>query len=577
MSWGTLPNAAPDATFFRAGRGEITMSSMKSLLLGSAAGLVAVTGAHAADLPVKAKPIEYVRICSLYGDGFFYIPGTDTCLKLGGWVRYDGYFNQNSGANPPVGGGAGRNDRADSPDYSDRSRTVISLDARTPTEFGTLRAYYRVGFEFTAGLTSQYANGTYYNERAFIELGGWTFGNAQSFFDIFANAWSYGGGNIPSGSNTNTFGTNLAAYTWRFGNGIRATLSIEDGNPRRNSIWDATSGPAIAGVAPAGISYSIGSTSIGPTGPATNGYTSCGVSLVSNDNTIAGTTTNGLNAVGCGWGDYAAQQAPDIVGELLVEQAWGAVEVTGALHQLRANYYGNNFVVASPTFTGIAPNAVWGGAVAAGIQINLPWNKGDKFWVESAYAVGAGSYVGFGNNVGYNSAFARYNGAYLANGVALDAVFANNAIMPFSGLQLSTAWMVTAAIEHYWTPALRTSVYGSYAFWTPGGTGNLLMCSSPGAPVRTTAAFAAPTGDAALPGCNFDFATWAVGSRTVWNPVKNLDIGAEIIYQQLDQHMDPNLIRWNFGGAGARPGGLYIPANEGVWSGMFRVQRNFYP
>src|SRR5712672_4546314 len=48
---------------------EVQMKMVKSLLLGSAAGLVAVGGAQAADLPVKAKPVEYVKICSLYGAG----------------------------------------------------------------------------------------------------------------------------------------------------------------------------------------------------------------------------------------------------------------------------------------------------------------------------------------------------------------------------------------------------------------------------------------------------------------------------------------------------------------------------
>jgi hypothetical protein len=38
-------------------------------------------------MPVKAQPVQYVKICSLYGDGFYYIPGTDTCLKLGGYLR----------------------------------------------------------------------------------------------------------------------------------------------------------------------------------------------------------------------------------------------------------------------------------------------------------------------------------------------------------------------------------------------------------------------------------------------------------------------------------------------------------
>jgi Porin subfamily len=63
------------------------MNSVKTLLLGTAAGLVAVAGAQAADMPVKAAPVQYVKICSLYGDGFYYIPGTDTCLKLGGYLR----------------------------------------------------------------------------------------------------------------------------------------------------------------------------------------------------------------------------------------------------------------------------------------------------------------------------------------------------------------------------------------------------------------------------------------------------------------------------------------------------------
>ena len=40
------------------------MKMVKSLILGSAAGLIAMGGAQAADLPVKAKAVEYVRICS---------------------------------------------------------------------------------------------------------------------------------------------------------------------------------------------------------------------------------------------------------------------------------------------------------------------------------------------------------------------------------------------------------------------------------------------------------------------------------------------------------------------------------
>ena len=66
----------------------------KRFLLGSAAGLVAVSSTQAADLPVKAKPVEYVKICSLYGEGFYYIPGTDICLKIGGYVQADYGWNR---------------------------------------------------------------------------------------------------------------------------------------------------------------------------------------------------------------------------------------------------------------------------------------------------------------------------------------------------------------------------------------------------------------------------------------------------------------------------------------------------
>ena len=63
------------------------MKVAKSLLLGAAAGLATVVSAQAADLPTrKAAPVQYVKICDAYGAGFFYIPGTDTCLRVGGLV-----------------------------------------------------------------------------------------------------------------------------------------------------------------------------------------------------------------------------------------------------------------------------------------------------------------------------------------------------------------------------------------------------------------------------------------------------------------------------------------------------------
>ena len=66
------------------------MNFTKGILLGSAASLLSIAAASAADLPSrKSAPVEYVKVCSAYGAGFFFIPGTDTCLKFGGRVRAD--------------------------------------------------------------------------------------------------------------------------------------------------------------------------------------------------------------------------------------------------------------------------------------------------------------------------------------------------------------------------------------------------------------------------------------------------------------------------------------------------------
>ena len=81
------------------------MKNFKSLILGSAAGMLAVAGAQAADLPVKAKPVEYVKVCSAYGAGFYYIPGTDICLRVGGYIYSEFAVNDRSHGNQCDRGG----------------------------------------------------------------------------------------------------------------------------------------------------------------------------------------------------------------------------------------------------------------------------------------------------------------------------------------------------------------------------------------------------------------------------------------------------------------------------------------
>src|SRR6201747_1482528 len=124
------------------------MKMVKSLILGSAAGLLAMSGAQAADLPVKAKAVEYVRICSLYGAGFWYIPGTDTCMKIGGYLRVDTTFNGSIYDQPAWSGDLGQNNRYR--DYfASRSRMAITVDTRTATEYGVVRTFGQADFQFT--------------------------------------------------------------------------------------------------------------------------------------------------------------------------------------------------------------------------------------------------------------------------------------------------------------------------------------------------------------------------------------------------------------------------------------------
>src|ERR1700692_3317083 len=127
---------------------EVNMKMVKSLILGSAAGILAMSGAQAADLPVKAKAVEYVRICSLYGAGFFYIPGTDTCIKLGGYLRIDTTFNGSIFDLPAWCADLAQHNRY--PDYyGAHSRMALPVDPRTATEYGVVRTFAQADFQFT--------------------------------------------------------------------------------------------------------------------------------------------------------------------------------------------------------------------------------------------------------------------------------------------------------------------------------------------------------------------------------------------------------------------------------------------
>ncbi len=145
--------------------------NIKSLLLGSAAALAAVSGAQAADAIVAAEPepMEYVRVCDAFGTGYFYIPGTETCLKIGGYVRVQLDGRSDDDLAPVVA------DR--DAGYRTNTRAQLRLEAKSDTEFGALGSRITLRANNNDGTSDFALNETY------IELGGFRVGYFYNYFD----------------------------------------------------------------------------------------------------------------------------------------------------------------------------------------------------------------------------------------------------------------------------------------------------------------------------------------------------------------------------------------------------------
>ncbi|MBZ9761011.1 porin [Mesorhizobium sp. CA8] len=206
--------------------------NIKSLLLGSAAALIAVSGARAADAVTVAEPepAEYVKICDVYGAGYFYIPGTETCLRIGGYIRYDaaggdlGSFDGARGADVKDGDSQGT--------WKKNARFTLKTWTGQETELGTLKTYTETRWNFgnsnsdTTPFVNAPGNSTSLNF-AWIQLGGLRVGKDESAFDTFVG---YAGNVIqdtliPYGG----FDTNVVQYYFDAGNGFSAVVSLEEG------------------------------------------------------------------------------------------------------------------------------------------------------------------------------------------------------------------------------------------------------------------------------------------------------------------------------------------------------------
>ncbi|MBR1331026.1 porin [Bradyrhizobium ottawaense] len=523
------------------------MKLVKSLLLGSAAGLIAVSGAQAADLPVKAKAVEYVKICSLYGAGFYYIPGTDTCIKLGGYLRAEVALNTNSVYNGQFSSNNGARNRLTNY-YTMRAREDLNIDTRTATEYGVVRTFFDATFSWTTGnyagtgsatgataysgtlalntsgatpaLVGSAINptdggasggslGVYY---AFIQFAGFTMGKAVSQFDA---PWTnYPGNNydgLVGGSGTVT-GVNQFTYTADFGQGVTASFSAED----------------------ATAYYQAGNINMSSAGAATflNG-------------------AYGANAIG-------GSRSPNLVGMVRVDQAWGLFQASVAAHDNHVAYYG------ATEATG-HPDDKWGWAVQLALSIkNIPTGAGDVINISGVYTDGATRY-NFQNLAGSTYAMFGSSGvAYQSVGVgfAPDTVYITG-----SSQETVKTWGFRGAYTHNWDPYWNTAIYGAYAQAQYGSLAKTTLCGVGGAG-------GALGGTPGLTGCNPDFAIGQVGVITRWTPVKNLTFSADLTWTHLDQKYSGVIGAGPFGPA-AKPAATYELKDQDTLTLLLRAQRNW--
>jgi hypothetical protein len=540
---------------------EVEMKMVKSLLLGTAAGLVAVAGAQAADMPVKAAPVQYVKICTLYGDGFYYIPGTDICLKIGGYVRGEVFYNYgNSGTNGSFQAGspatgAGYKDRFDGADFLLRTRAYAWFDSRQQTEYGTLRSYLQIGVNYD----SPAGNPTIANiNRAFIQFAGFTVGTAQSFFDFYSSPASSYFGTLAS--DTGDGGWKVFAYTAQYGNGFSATFSFEE--PRSMGTTLPQSGVINTNLGNAGLV--LGTINLDP--------------------------------------DRAKPRFPDIVQNWRVDQAWGSAQLMVAAHDVSAGYYAaTGGALAGAGFgsqcagllagSGIGPGGASGTttgsetcghpadkvgwAVGGGSRFNL--YQGDYFQWQATYAQGATRYVNHTQGGAFSPA--QWNGANLGYGLLSDGVYS----VATGEVQLTTVWGINAAYDHLWLPNFRTSIYGSYNRYEYGDNANRAICASQLTAAAGAITFAGGAVGQALPGssnvaaCNNNFNWWQIGSRTQYNFTPWFYVGFDVIYTKLETASNGAIVTFNPPAGVAKPTALYAVQDQDNYGLRIRVHRDIVP
>ena len=289
----------------------------------------------------------------------------------------------------------------------------------------------------TTGLLNAPGGGYVAVEMVFIQFAGFTFGKSAS---AFATPWhGYPGNNnsfLMGGHDTVT-GVNNIQYTAQFGNGVSATIGLDD-----PTVFNRTS---VLNLGPSGL----GVATIGALGPGANAYG--GMQL----------RTSSVTSASIRLGVCSRFRPPRMSERFLQHPEHGC---------------GSGWRVGVAAGASIAlseisghPDTKWGGSVMAALQIkNIPTGAGDDFKIDASYAKGDTKNVI--STSGASPSFAMFGGTGAAGayqsigfGVTTDAVFLPEFAAVDGTVKLTKAWGVRGAFNHNWDPYWSSSLWGSYA------------------------------------------------------------------------------------------------------------------
>ncbi len=304
--------------------------NFKTLLLGSAAAMIVAGGAQAADLTV-AEPVDYVKVCDAFGAGFYYSPGTDTCIKVGGYVKFG-----TSVGHTDYGNYVGAYPNSDWSNFY--TEVSIQLTASSVTEFGNLTGFLDVRAQtgnsggFTESLT-QAANSvtkSAYLDSAYLQLGPLKAGYFTSLFD-FGRGYT----------DTGVFGSDTTADQIQ-------------------------------------LNYAV------------NGF---GLAIAVEDQRDRGSTGNTGGLAGTGPTDYyqgGSDNVPNVIGAVSYASGIFSTKIAAAYTDLALDRTGSGTLADPTTYT-----AQSGWAIGGNVEFALDsFSAGDKFTVFGAYGDNANSFTG---------------------------------------------------------------------------------------------------------------------------------------------------------------------------------------